>query len=110
MKDVKIRESADVQRRLANSADIYPQGRGACRFPPRVPRFYRQLVSSNTVTWARLVHPECAPCALGSHPPEHLRSGGVDSSRHHSDDNSPGPARSRPLHDCACRSDTPARL
>ena len=42
--------------------------------------------------------------ALGSHPPEHLRSKAVVPPRHHSEDNSPDPTRSRPVFACALRS------
>jgi hypothetical protein len=39
-------------------------------------------------------------CAHGSHPPEHFRSGEAAPSRHHSEDNSPGPTRGRPVREC----------
>lgn len=68
--------------------------------------------ASGTTVW-KTVGPYTLPClgedlrapkalrSLRSHPPEHFRSRAADSSRHHSDDNSADPARSRLVRGCA---------
>jgi len=77
LKDVKIREPADVQRRQANSADIYSFL--SCYFPDV---FCTPKSATRSWPWTAppsgeprrrpTVHPDCAPCAHRSHPLEHF--------------------------------------
>ena len=79
-------------RNVIYNSETFPPGANGCQKALRLP-------PDSAVT--------PIPVAHRSHPPEHLRAGAADQSRHHSDHNPPGPTPSRPVREFASWLDAP---